>query len=1038
MSTADSPATRAWREALDHVDELLQQPPDERKRALAQLEISQPQLHSIVAALLDAEREASESSFMEPPSAAIRSSSALAPGVRIGPYRLVESIGQGGMGEVWLARRDDGLFDGEVAIKTLHPYFAGGALRDRFLREAQLLGRLAHPNIARLLDAGVSADGLVYLVLEYVRGRPIDAWCDARKLDVDARLALFSDVCAAVAHAHASLIVHRDLKPSNILVSDSGQVKLLDFGVAKLVDVEPTERTELTRLTGRIFTPEYAAPEQVLGQPITTATDVYSLGVLLHLLLTAQRPCGFGASTVEIERSVVHDEPTRPSRAFAAASNREQIATARSVTTAQLQRALAGDLDTIVAHALRKSPAERYPSVLAFADDVRRHVRHEPILARPENLAARSRKFVRRHRVGVAASALVALAVGAGIAGVIWQAQVARMEARKAGAIRDFLVGIFERNSVSHPDGAQARQTTAEELLAAGAQQIRTGLTDAPEVRAELLGVIGKLYGGLEMQKQALPLLQERLAIQRRTLGNDDPAVARTLSDLAISQLQSGDYPGAERSATEALAIFRAHGEESALEHALAYTTLGQVSYRLGTARDGRMRRYFEAARDLLAVHHPRSSWRLEVQTGLSRIAQSEGDHDASLKYDQEAVQLIESGAVDSDGITRGGVYQSIGNGLNWHSRNEEAERYLLKAIVEFEAAGGAQHPLAIDGRRELGSFLGWIGRRDAAMTTLTSALDAQIRARGEDDPQLTSIIRLDLGRVLMMRGEYAEAERQLEHVIETWKISGATTHAPAMHLARVHTEQGRFDAAAEELADMETKAIDRYGKGSWWHSVAINRLGALELARGRLAEAQRLFTRVREEGFDRPGELGPNRAYAEVALLRIALLQKRDAEALRRARALIAEIESARARGDMPDEEAAANMLLGVALMRDGKVAEAEAPLQKAVTMRDRMDASESLMLAEARLYLAQQLHRAGEREKAHELIERAAHAHDVQPYVGPQYRAVLEETRRVIRRSPAPSPSGGMAAPAHPCARGIRASCQRGEWGARSALQA
>jgi serine/threonine-protein kinase len=259
-----------------------------------------------------------------------------------------------------------------------------------------------------------------------------------------------------------------------------------------------------------------------------------------------------------------------------------------------------------------------------------------------------------RHRVGVAASALSALAFGAGIAGVIWQAQVARMEARKAGAIRDFLVGIFERNSVSHPDGAKARQTTAQELLAQAAKDIRTGLTDAPEVRAELLGVIGNLYGSLEMQKDALPLLQERLAIQRRMLGDSDPAVARTLSDLATSQLQSGDYPGAERSATEALEIFRAHGDESPLEYALAHTTLAQVSYRLGKSQDGRMRRYFERARDLLATHHPRSSWRLEVQTGLSRAAQNEGNHEASLKYDEEAVQLIESGAVDADGITRG------------------------------------------------------------------------------------------------------------------------------------------------------------------------------------------------------------------------------------------------------------------------------------------------------------------------------------------------------------------------------------------------
>ncbi|WP_129641232.1 serine/threonine-protein kinase [Peristeroidobacter agariperforans] len=919
--------------------------------------------------------------------------------MHIGPYRLLRRLGEGGMGEVWLGRRDDGLYDGEVAIKTLHPYFAGGALRERFLREAQLLGRLTHPNIARLLDAGLSADGSVYLVLEYVRGVSIDTWCDDHELDVEARLKLFLDVCNAVSHAHANLIVHRDLKPSNILVTHEGQVKLLDFGVAKLVESEPmTHRTDLTRMTGRIFTPEYAAPEQILDQPITTATDVYSLGVLLHVLLTANRPYISGSSTVEIERAVVHDEPMRPSRAVAGASDATRIATARSTTIARLRRALSGDLDNIVTHALRKSPLERYPTVLALAEDVWRHLRHEPILARQENLAARSRKFVRRHRAGIAASALIALVLLAGIAGVIWQAQVARMEARKAGAIRDFLIGIFERNSVSHPDGARARQVTAEELLAQGANEIRTGLADAPEIRAELLGVIGRLYGALEMQKDALPLLQERLALQRRLLGDAHPAVARTLSDLASSQLQSGDYPGAERSATESLDIFRAHGDESVLEYAVAHVTLAQVSYRLGKAQDGRMRRYLETARDLLAIHHSRSSWRLEVQSALSRVAQSEGDHAAALKYDQVAVQLFETGAVDSHGIARGGVYQSLGNGLNWMWRNDEAERYLRKAIVEFDGAVGADHPLAIDGRRELGSFLGWIGRREDSKDTLEGALQSQIRRRGEDDPQLTSIIRLDLGRVLMMRGEYAEAERQLQHVIRTWKISGQPINAPTMHLARIHTEQGRFDVVMQELEDIEAKAVSHFGKGSWWHSVSINRLGALDLARGRLQDAERLFTRTRDEGFDRPGEFGPNRAYAEVGLLRIELLQRADAEALQRAPTLLSQIESSRARSDMPDEEAAANMLLGVALLRAGKVQEAGAHLQKAVAIRERMDAPESLLLAETRLHLAQQQHRAGERANARALTQQATTAFQMQPYVGPQYRELLSETRRMI----------------------------------------
>ncbi|HEY5807364.1 MAG TPA: tetratricopeptide repeat protein, partial [Povalibacter sp.] len=821
-----------------------------------------------------------------------------------------------------------------------------------------------------------------------------DAWCDARKLDVQQRLRLFMDVCAAVAHAHANLIVHRDLKPSNILVTDEGQVKLLDFGVAKLVEAEAAnERSELTRLTGRIFTPEYAAPEQILGGSITTATDVYSLGVLLHVLLTATRPYGSSNNPVEIERAVLHDEPVRASKAV----QDEQIASLRATTRTRLQRALSGDLDNIIARALRKPPAERYPSVLAFADDLRRHLAHQSIMAQPESVAIRMGKFVRRHRVGVAASSVIALAVGAGVIGVLWQAQLARTEAHKATAIRDFLVGIFQRNSTAHPDGAKARQTTAEELLAQSAQEIRTGLKDAPEVRAELLGVMARLYVDMEMQKDALPLLEDRLESQRRALGNSHPDVARTLAWLALSQTQSGDYPGAVRSVNEAQAIFRANNEESALEYAQTYKILGQANYRLGNTQDGSLLRYFQTGLDLVIAHHPRDPERLSMLLGLAKAEQSLGHHDRALAMTQEAAKLVESGAVDADGIQRGAVYQSLGDCLNWAARNDEAERYMRKAIAEYERAGGPDHPYASDGKRALGMLIAWFGRREEAKILLQDAFETQQRVRGEADPALTSVIRFDLGRVLAMRGEYAEGERHLLRLIEIWRISGAPVVNPSIQLARLHTEQGRFDIAAQELDGIEEAAVKVYGQGSWMHATALNRLGSLHLAEGEVREAQQYFNRTYAEAHDAPGDLGPNRAYARVGLLRIALLQ-RDPGAAGLGRALLSEIESAASRGDMPDEEAAAHMLLGVALMREGKMQEAQPHLEKAVVMRERMDAPESLLLAEAKLYLAQQQHRIGERTNARNLTEQSTNAHQVQQHIGPQYRELLAETRRMV----------------------------------------
>jgi eukaryotic-like serine/threonine-protein kinase len=991
VSVADKPATRLWREALARFEGLLEKPPAERRRLLADLADTQPQLHSMLVSLLDADERADSGGFLDP---SRLDRGALAPGAQLGPYRIETRIGAGGMGEVWRASRVDGLYQGHVAIKTLHPYFGGGALRERFLREALILGRLQHPGIARLLDAGVTDDGSVYLVLEYVLGSTIDAWCDEQKLDIDARLRLFLDVCAAVAHAHANLVVHRDIKPSNILVA-GGQVKLLDFGVAKLLETEsPATKAELTRMTGRIFTPEYAAPEQILGEAITTATDVYSLGVLLHVLLTGTRPHGTRDNPVEIERAVLHDEPVRASGAVSPDGG---AADARSTTVARWKRALSGDLDNIIARALCKKPQERYSSVPALADDVRRHLAHQPILARPENVTARARKFIRRHRAGVAAASIAVIALGAGVAGVWWQAQVARTEARKATAIRDFVVGIFERNSTSHPDGARARKTTAEELLAQAGQEIRTGLEDAPEVRTELLGMMARLYANMEMQKDALPLLEEQLASQRRSLGAKHADVARTLTQLASSHSQNGDYPATIRSATEAQEIFRAHHLESALEYAQTYRILGHANYRLGNYQDGTLVKLYETGLALVVKHHPRDPERMSMLTGLGRAEQIRGNHARSLALIQEAAKLAEDGVLELDGIQRGGLYQSLGDQLNWAARNDEAETYMRKAVAEFEKAGGPDHPYVSDGKRALGMLLAWQGRREEARSLLQSAFDTQRRARGDDDPHLTTVIRMDLGRVLLWRGEYFEGEQHLQRVMKIWNASGQPTLTVSIQLGRLYTEQGRFDLAAKELVNADGAAAKMFGPGSWHHASALNRLGTLCLAQGRASEARRYFERSDAETKDVEG-LSPNRAYARAALLRLALAEN-DPRAVGTARALLAQIEAAKTRRDMPDEEAAANMLLGVALSGTGKLPDARPYLQKAVDMRARMDAPDSPLLAEARLYLARQRAADGAPDEARALIADAERALSAQP-VDPRLHRLLAETRRGSRK--------------------------------------
>ncbi|HET9863619.1 MAG TPA: protein kinase [Steroidobacteraceae bacterium] len=996
MNDTAQPATRLWRAALAQVDALLQQEESERAAVLATLASTQPELHSLVSGLLCAQRDAESSGFLEPQRTAVPE--ALRDGATLGPYRIVSQLGAGGMGEVWLARRSDGLFEGEVAIKTLHPWFARGALRERFLREAQLLGRISHPNIARLLDAGVAADGSVYLVLEYVRGKPLDEYCDERRLDIAARLRLFLAVCTAVAHAHSHLIVHRDLKPSNILVTDTGEVKLLDFGVATLLEADAAANSQLTRLTGRAFTPEFAAPEQLRGEPITTATDVYSLGVLLHLLLTGQRPHAQHAEAA-LEHAVLCEEALLPSRVARACPD-TTVAEHRGTSLARWRRELAGDLDNIVAHALEKRPADRYDGVQAFAADVERHLRHLPVQARAASLRYRAAKFLRRNRlpVAVGTAALAAVLVGASVA--LWQAKLARIEARKATSIRDFLVGVFERNSVAHPDGAEARKVTAEELLAQSAREIRTGLGDSPEVRRELLGVMSRLYATLDLQAPAIELLQDKLADERATFGERSLPVARTLSDLSYSQAQSGEYAASEQSARQSLAIFDALGDETSIEHARAYGNLGQAGYRLGRGAEA-VRANFAAALALVEAHHPRSKYRIDMLLGMARAENYAQDNEAAVRYCEQAKALLDSNAVEANGIVRGSAYQTLGFMLTWVYRYDESEQLMRAAIAEYEKAGGPDHPFAAEGRHELGKTFMWRGRREDASQLIGQALASLERTKGPDDPDLTAHVRTDYASTLYLRGEYAAAEPHMEHA---WRVvspqGGSLLPHVHLNLGRLRTQQGRFAEAHQHLDDIEAQTMSIFGKGSWMHATALARAGELALAEGRTADARQVFNRLWSE-FEEPEDgLANNRAAARLGLLRLALAAGDVTRARADAIELLAAIERSRGRPDMPDEEAAAHMLSGVALLRAGDVAAARTHLEQAVAMRERMDAPQSLWLAEARLYLAQSRHAAGHRDEARQLLALAQDALRTQGRVGPQYVRLLADTRATLSR--------------------------------------
>jgi serine/threonine-protein kinase len=560
-----------WEFISPLLDELLELDPGQQSVRLETLRRDDPQLAETVTRLLEQQTEVEREAFLHgviDVGGLERVDASELAGQVVGKYTLERLLGQGGMGSVWLARRTDGRYEGVAALKLLNLALVSRGGAQRFQREGNILARLTHPNIARLIDAGV-AKGQPYLVLEYVEGEAIDRWCDAQALGVDARVRLFMDVLAAVAHAHNNLTLHRDLKPSNILVDREGRVKLLDFGIAKLIEdrERPAAATELTQLAGRAFTPEYGAPEQVQGGDVTTATDVYSLGVLLYVLLGGQHPTATeNTAAVEQLRAVLETEPRRLSDVAMRTS--AEAAGARSATPLRLARDLRGDLDNIVAKALKKAPAERYQSAAAFADDLRRYLNDQPVLARPDTVGYRVGKFVRRYRLAVGAASATLLALTAGVVGTTWQAvearraqalaeanaaearqqrEVAQFETRFARANHEFVSQLFgDAMRGGESSEMRARLDRARELL-------RRRYADDPIVHALLLFQLAGRYAELGELKEEMDVLQE---VERLSERADDPSVRATMACVkAYELIRAGKTEAARPHVAEGLRL---------------------------------------------------------------------------------------------------------------------------------------------------------------------------------------------------------------------------------------------------------------------------------------------------------------------------------------------------------------------------------------------------------------------------------------------------------------------------------------------------
>jgi len=505
-------------------------------------------------------------------------------GQQIGLFKIEKHIGVGGMGYVYLAERDDD-FHKKVALKIIKRGMDTDALLKRFRQERQILANLVHPNIARLLDGGSTDDGLPYLVMEYIQGLPITEYCDTHRLILFQRLKLFRKVCQAVSYAHQNLVVHRDIKPNNIIVADDGTPKLLDFGIAKLLDPDTGESHELTIDGSRISTPEYASPEQVQGKTITTASDVYSLGVLLYSLLTGHRPYQFSnRSPAAIEKVITTEIPPSPSRICKNktlnASNKnsenespESIGKVRGVSPEKLRRQLEGDLDNIILKALQKDPERRYSSIEQFSEDIKRHLTGLPVSARGDSAGYRAKKFVKRHSLIFSAVVTVFITLLVAITGVSWQAQIAKEEAVKAKQTLKFV-----QQTLAAADPLESgKELTVEQLLDEATKRIPKELKDQPEIEGKIRSILGEAYQNLGNYEKAKIHFEKNILLLKDYYGEKHFLVANAYRELAVDIHYIGNYKKADSLYRMSIALYREIDETDTGDFGTALNDFGTM-----------------------------------------------------------------------------------------------------------------------------------------------------------------------------------------------------------------------------------------------------------------------------------------------------------------------------------------------------------------------------------------------------------------------------------------------------------------------------
>ena len=733
-----------------------------------------------------------------------------APGTTLGAYRIVSVLGKGGMGTVFLAERADDQYEQKVAIKLVHGALTDPSTLSRLRSERQILANLNHPNVASLVDGGATEDGSPYLVIEYIDGEPIDEYCDRKQLSIKERLQLFQSICAAVHYAHQNLVVHRDIKPSNILVTDAGTPKLLDFGIAKILDPDPAHEG-LTRAGERLLTPEHASPEQVLGKPVTTASDVYSLGVLLYQLLSGHRPYELSSyKQRQLQKVICEEDPLRPSTVVArgqdAKDSLAEISTQRRQHPEKLRRSLSGDLDHIVLKAMRKEAEERYASANQFSLDIERYLRGEPVLARKGTWSYHTGKFIRRNFIGVGvATAFVVVLAGFAVAmsvqakKIAEQRDLANVERERAEQVSEFLVDIF---SYSDPYEAQGREITAKQILEKGAERIENELGEHPEIQATLLGTVGYVYQRQGDPARGIPLLEQAVAALTELHGERHAATALTTNRLGEALRMGGRFAEAEQSYRRALdtnlALFGSDHEQVAW----GYQELGRLKRQQSDLPNAE----------------------LSLKRSLSIYTRLYGETSVEVAF----------------------TLEELGNLATWKGDLAEAEGYQRRALEIFRETLGDSHPDYAVALNNLASILRSQDEYEEAEALYREAVAVERRVRGEN-PELASSLG-GLGRLLLARGELEEAEAANREAFEISRRIWDEDYRQgyfAAGVAQVLIRQKQF-AEAEGLLRMSLDIYDRkLSPDHLYIASAINDFGPLLVQTDRAREAEPMLRRA-------------------------------------------------------------------------------------------------------------------------------------------------------------------------------------------------